>query len=191
MASTKASGATDRIASLARVAIISSGSLARTARISARSVGARCAPPVHIASFRSRVARPCRRSSTISGFSSTAGSLPQVLLSQYHSTERAGRTKGRHRPAVQLQQHCRRVSSADVKLLLRCEMQSVSGGDLRVRKELSVCNNAHMSARRGGNRKREGHIGRGGGLLGSAIRGHLPPCIRHSIKKQNQQKQAA
>src|SRR5947207_12000331 len=84
MASTKASGPTDRIASPARVAIISSGSLARTARISARSAGARCAPPVHIASFRSRVARPCRRSSTTSGLRVSNGSLPR---SEEHTSE--------------------------------------------------------------------------------------------------------
>src|SRR5215467_7025956 len=137
MASTKASGATDNIASLARLAIISSVSPARTARISARSAGARCAPPVHIASFRSRVARPCRRSSKTSGLRST-GYLPQVFVAEYHSTEGPGGAEGRHGSAVQLQQYRGGVCRANVKLLLRREMQSVSRVDLRVRKELAV-----------------------------------------------------
>ena len=116
-ASTRDSTGSERIASFARSATISSVSPARTARISARSTGARCAPPVQTAIFRSRVARPWRRSSRISGLRDSTGLRPQIFPCKHHCTGGAGRTEWRHSPAVQFQQHRRGVPGGHLELL--------------------------------------------------------------------------
>jgi exonuclease III len=58
-------------------------SRARIARISARSAAGKCAPVEHTAILRSRVARPRRKSSTISGLRVSTGCLPQILLAKH------------------------------------------------------------------------------------------------------------
>src|SRR5215467_2329976 len=184
MASTNASGATERTASLARVAIISSGSAESTARISARSAGRRCAPLVQTASLRSRVARPCRRSSTTSGLRVSTGSLPQTLLAIHHSTEGPRSTEGRHGPAVQLQQHGRRVCCAHVKLLFRREMLGFSGVQFRVHQELAIPQNANVRTHGSRNGEIKGCIGgHGGGLLCGAIGGDAVPRVPYPKEK--------
>src|SRR5437588_6895615 len=189
MASIKVSGGRERMASAARVAIISSGSLASTARISARSAGARCAPPAQTASFLSRVARPCRRSSTTSGLRVSTGSLPQILVAEHHSTEGSRRAEGRHRFAVQCQQHCRGVGCADVKLLFGRETQSFARVHFGVQKKFVVRNHANMRACCGRNGEFQGDIRRGSNgdrrLLRGSIVGEVVPCVPRYVKTRN------
>src|SRR5215469_2883393 len=187
IASTKDSVVTERMASPARVAIISSGSPARTARISARSAGSRCAPPVQTASLRSRVARPCRRSSTTSGLRVSTGYLPQVLVGIYHSTERSRRTEGRHRSAVQLQQHDRGVRRANVELAFRGEMQGFAGVHSSVEKDVIIGNDPNMRRPRGGKREFQGYIGRRSHLDRSFLRSGMSIAAAPSVptRKEN------
>src|SRR6267378_516871 len=204
IASTNDSTGCERIASCARAATISSASPASTAKISARSAGARCAPPAQTAILRSRVARPWRSSSITSGPSGSTGCLPQIFLAKHHCTGGAGRAEGRHRLPVQFQQYCRRVACGHFKLLLGREMARLAGRQLRIKQELVVRHNAHAGCRRSGNRKIErGNRGRGRisgrdsfrglrrrrrnrGLLGSAMRSEAAPAVSAGVEKSNQ-----
>src|SRR6266849_3072937 len=160
MASTKDSTGCERIASCARSDTISSASPASTAKSSARSAGARCAPPAQTANLRSRGARPCRKSSISSGLSGSTGCLPQILLAEHHCTGGAVRAKRRHRLPVQFQQYGRRVARSHFKLLFGGEAARLAGGQLRIEQELAVRQDAYARGRRSGNRKIERGIRR-------------------------------
>src|SRR5713226_9818705 len=155
MASTNASTGCERIASCARVATISSASWARTARISTRSAGARCAPPVQTAIFRSRVARPWRRSSRTSGLRVSTGLWPQVLLTKHHCTGGAGCAEGRHGLAVQLQQHRGGVTGGHLELLIGRKVTGLPGRQLGVEKKFVVGEDADARGGGGGDGKVE------------------------------------
>src|ERR1700674_931177 len=161
-ASTKDSTGCERIASCARAATISSASWARTVRISARSAGARCAPPVQTAIFRSRVARLWRRSSRTSGLRVSTRLRPQVLPTKHHCTGGAGRSKGWHGFAVQFQQHRRGVSRSDLELLIGRKVTGLPGGQLGVEKKFVVSEDADARGGGGGNREVERSRGEGG-----------------------------
>src|SRR5258708_725769 len=153
MASTNASTGCERIASCARVATISSASPARIARISARSAGARCAPPVQTAIFRSRVARPWRRSSRTSGLRVSTGLWPQVLLTKHHCTGGAGCAEGRHGLAVQFQQHRGGVPGGHLELLIGRKVTGLPGRQLGVEKMLVAGGEGGGGAGGGGDEK--------------------------------------
>src|SRR5216684_235392 len=173
-ASTKDSTGCERIASCARDATISSASWASTARSSARSAGARWAPPVQTAIFRSRVARPWRRSSRTSGLRVSTGLWPQVLLTKHHCTGCAGRSKRRHGLAVQFQQHRRGVPGGHLEPLIGRIMTVLPGGQLGVQKKFVVREDAHTRGGGGGNGKVEKCRRRGTG------KGHRRSLTRRS-----------
>src|SRR5216684_9182184 len=162
-ASTKDSTGCERIASCARDATISSASWASTARSSARSAGARCAPPVQTAIFRSRVARPWRRSSRTSGLRVSTGLWPQVLLTKHHCTGGAGCAEGRHGLAVQFQQHRGGVPGGHLELLIGRKVTGLPGRQLGVEKKFVVGEDA--DARGGGGGDGEIKRSSGGGLF--------------------------
>src|SRR5438876_1858368 len=171
MASTKDSTGWERMASCAREATISSWSPARTARTSARSAGARCAPPVQTAIFRSRVARPWRKSSRTSGLRVSTGRLPQILLARHHCTGTTGRADARQGPAVQFQQHGGEIPRGHRELLIRGKVASHTCGQLGGEKDLVVRENGHAS----------------GGLFGGAVRSIAAPGVPASIEESSQQ----
>src|SRR5712692_10742545 len=171
-ASTKDSTGCERIASCAREETISSASWASTARISARSAGARCAPPAQTAILRSRVARPWRKSSRTSGLRVSTGRLPQILLVKHHCTGTTGRPGARQGLAVQFQQHGGEIPRGHHELLIRAKVASDIGGQLGVEKDLVVREDGHAS----------------GALLGSAVGSIAAPRMSGSIEKSNDQK---
>src|SRR6267143_5270382 len=204
IASTNDSTGCERIASCARAATISSASPASTAKISARSAGARCPPPAQTAILRSRVARPWRRSSRTSGLRASTGCLPQILLAKHHCTGGAGRAKRRHRLPVQFQQYGRRVARGHFELLFGREVARLAGGQFGIEQELAVRQDAHARRGRSGNRKIERGIRRPGGasgrsilslrlrwrrrnrgLLRGAMRGVAAPAVPACVEKSN------
>src|SRR6267143_4797025 len=204
IASTNDSTGCERIASCARSDTISSASPASTAKTSARSAGARCAPPAQTAILRSRVARPWRRSSITSGLRGSTGCLPQIFLAKHHCTGGAGRAKRRHRLPVQFQQYCRRVACGHFKLLFGGEVARLAGGQFVIEQELAVRQDTYARCSRSGNREIERGIRhRGGasrrsilssrlrwrrgnrGLLRSAMRGVAAPAIPACVEKSN------
>src|SRR5258708_26300951 len=160
-ASTNASTGCERMASCARSATISSASPERTARISARSAGARCAPPVHTAIFRSRVARPCRRSSSTSGLSASTGLPPQIFLSQHYCTGGAGRAERPHGLAVQFQQYSGGIPRGHLALLLGRKETGLSRRQLSVQQKSVVGKEADARGRGGGDGKLQTRGGEG------------------------------
>src|SRR6266849_9161895 len=124
-ASTTDSIGCERNASWARLATTSSASCANTARISARSAAARCAPPVQTAILRSRVARPLRNASIRSGLRVSTGVSASNLLGKHYCTGGAKRTDEPHRVAVQFQQHWAGVGRGCVYVLHRRVMQDL------------------------------------------------------------------
>src|SRR6267142_6146065 len=203
MASTNDSMGCERIASCARSDTISSASPASTAKSSARSAGARCAPPAQMANLRSRGARPCRKSSISSGLRASTGCLPQILLAKHHCTGGAGRAKRRHRLPVQFQQYRRRVASGHFKLQFGGEVARLAGAQLGVEQELPVRQDAHACCSRSGNGKIERGIHRRGasggiilssrlhgrrgnrGLFRGAMRGVAAPAVPAGVEKSN------
>src|SRR6266850_2546356 len=169
IASTNDSMGCERIASCARSDTISSASPASTAKSSARSAGARCAPPAQMANLRSRVARPWRKSSISSGLSGSTGCLPQILLAEHHCTGGAGRAKRRHRLPVQFQQYGRRAACGHFKLLFGAEAARLAGGQLGIEQQLVIRQDAHARCSRSGNREFERRISRRGGASGRTI----------------------
>src|SRR6266852_3292312 len=185
MASRKASRGTERSASAARWAIISSGSLTKTTRISARSAGARCKPPEQTAILRSRVVRPARNSCRSSGLMGSTGLLLQVFPAQRYFTRRARRAERRHGLAVQFQQHPAGVSRGNHKLTAGPEMAGFAGVELAVEENMAVGGDADPGgdgdgdgeSERGGtagraSRRRRGLRvgGRGFGIIGTGSR---------------------
>src|SRR2546422_4166557 len=110
------------MASCARSATMTSWSVARTARISARSTGERWTAPEQTASLRSRVARPARNSSRCSGLRASTRRLLQMLATQDNSTRGAVSLGGRNGPAVQFQQHRARVVRNNFKVIFSGEV---------------------------------------------------------------------
>src|SRR2546425_5301440 len=113
------------MASCARSATMTSWSVARTARVSARSTGERWTAPAQTASLRSRVARPARNSSRCSGLRGSTRRLLQMLATQDNSTRGAVSLGGRNGPAVQLQQHRARVVRNNFKVIFCCEVAAL------------------------------------------------------------------
>src|SRR5437899_3981771 len=171
MASTKDSTGWERMASCAREATISSWSPARTARTSARSAGARCAPPVQTAIFRSRVARPWRKSSRTSGLRVSTGRLPQILLAKHHCTGSAGRPGARKGLAVQFQQHGGEIRRGYHELLIRGKVESHTCGKLGAEEELVVREDVHASC----------------DLFGRVMGSKAAPGVPASIEESSQQ----
>src|SRR6266404_5074995 len=201
MASTNDSMGCERIASCARSDTISSASPASTAKSSARSGGARCAPPAQTANLRSRVARPWRKSSISSGLSGSTGCLPQIFLAKHYCTGGAGRAKRRHRLPVQFQQHGRRVAGGHFKLPIGGEVARLAGRQLGIEQELAVGHDTYACGGRSGNGKIERGIrrcgARGGiilsprlrwrrgnrGLFRGAMRGVAAPAVPACVEK--------
>src|SRR5713226_3497701 len=177
-ASTNASTGSERIASCARLATISSPSWARTARISARSAGARCAPPAQTAIFRSRVARPWRKSSRTSGLRVSTWLRPQILLTKHHCTGGAGRAEGRHGLAVQFQQHRGGVCGSHLELLIGRKVTGLPGRHFRVEKKFVIGEDADARGRGSGDGKveksRRGELLRRSRRIGTGLRIRLP-----------------
>src|SRR5580704_9517316 len=159
-ASTNVSVGCERMACCARSETISSASPASTARISARSGGERCAPPAQTAIFRSRAARPARRSSSISGLRGSTGCLPQVFLGQDYCTGGSGSSNGRHGSPVQFQQHRGRVADGHFKLLGSGKMMRFSGRNLGVECYFTVGKNTHARGCGSGNGEVQRESGR-------------------------------
>src|SRR5260370_23934226 len=171
MASTKDSTGWERMASCAREATISSWSPARTARTSARSAGTRCAPPVQTAIFRSRVARPWRKSSRTSGLRVSTGRLPQILLAKHHCTGTTGRPGARQGLAVQFQQHGGEIPRGHHELLIRGKVASDIDGQLGAERGLGVREDGHAS----------------GDLFGPGMGSKTEPCVTARLEESSQQ----
>src|ERR1700676_1460602 len=145
------------MACCARSETISSVSPASTARISARSAGARCAPPEQTAILRSRGARPARRSSRISGLRGSTGCLPQIFLAKHYCTGGSGSSNGRHGSPVQFQQHRGGIGRGHFKLLAGGKVPRFSGGKFCIKQQRAVRQDAHAGGRGSGNGKVEGN----------------------------------
>src|SRR5580700_1844724 len=160
MASTKLSADCDSSTSCARVPTTSSGSLARTVRISARSAGLRCAPPEQTASLRSRGARSCRKSSITSGLSVSTLCLPYVFETKHNCTGGAGHAEWTHDLMVQFQQHRRGVCCAHFEVVIRREMAVHARRKLALKQQFVVRENTHPRGGRSGNRKVQCRVAR-------------------------------
>jgi len=124
---------------------ISSASPASTARISARSAEARCAPPVQTAIFRSRGARPRRRSSRTSVLRVSTGLWPQVLLTKHHCTGGAGRAEGGMALPFN-SSNTRRSPGGHLELLIGRKVTRLPGRQLGVEKKFAVREDADTRA---------------------------------------------
>src|SRR5262245_61590864 len=135
--------------SRARLATSSSESSAITERISARSAGGIWTPPVHTASLCSRLARPCRKSSSTSALSVSTGGLPQIVLGQHNCTGGVGSSERRNRPPVQVQQQRGTVRRGDLQPVGAGEMPVFTGLNLAVEHDVTVRKNLHVGSRIG------------------------------------------
>src|SRR5215471_2660994 len=145
-ASTKFWMGKERMDSRARAATSSSESSASTESTSAKSGAATCTPPVHTASFSSRLPRPSRKPRRFSALSVSTGRPPRVFGSQHDCTGGGGCAEWRQALPVQFQQHRRRVRHRHFKPVVCEKVAAFPRGHPRLKSCSSICHHAHVSS---------------------------------------------